>query len=365
VVLSGHGQNYPEHMTSPSTHRLWIGTYPAAGRDAGTGEGVWRVDVDVATGRLDAAEQVAAVGSPAFLARHPSAPVLCGVTETTQGSLTAWRIAHDGGLDHLVTLDSGGVGPCHVALTDRACWVTNYGDGVAAAYGTSADGVPVAAHRSLHLGAGSGPVVDRQEGPHAHQVTVVGEHVLVTDLGADVVRRYPLDPSPDDQGETAARLPAGTGPRHLVVLPSGALVVAGELDNHLHVLVPAGDGWEHAGSVPVSPSAEGEGLTGHVTLSADARRLHVGLRGPDVLAVHDVHDGAVPRLTHVADVALGDGAWPRHHEIVSDDGGTELLVVALQHSSELVSVRLDPSGAGEVVARTTWATPPSCVLVEP
>ncbi|WP_418275896.1 lactonase family protein [Isoptericola jiangsuensis] len=352
-------------MTSPSTHRLWIGTYPGDGRDPGTGEGVWRVTVDVATGALDHAEQVAVVGSPAFLARHPSAPVLCAVTETTQGSLTAWRLADDGGLDHLVTLDSGGAGPCHVVLDERACWVTNYGDGVAAAYGTSSDGVPVAAHRSLHLGSGSGPVTDRQEGPHAHQATVVGDHVLVTDLGADVVRRYPVDPSPSDQGETAAQLPAGTGPRHLVVLPSGALVVAGELDAHLHVLVPTEDGWEHAGSVPVSPSAEGEAFPGHVTLSADGRRLHVGLRGPDVLAVHDVHDGALPRLEHVADVALGAGGWPRHHEVVADDAGTELLVVALQRTSELVSVRVSPAGTGEVVARAPWATPPSCVLVEP
>ncbi|NOV99603.1 lactonase family protein [Isoptericola chiayiensis] len=346
---------------------LWIGTYPAAGSAPGTGEGVWRVTVDPVSGTFGAPALAAELTSPSFLARHPHAPVLYAVAETPGGALTALRV-HDGGtIEPSSTLSSGGDDPCHVAASVRAVWVTNYGDGVASVVAVSDDGTPEAEHRALYAGGGSGPVTDRQEGPHAHQVTVVDDHVLVTDLGADVVRRYPLDPPASDaatsDGEVAARLPAGTGPRHLVVLPGGALVVAGELDARLHVLVPGGDGWEHAGSAPVSPGAAvGEAFPGHVTLSEDGRRVHVGVRGPDVLAVHEVSDDG-PHLKHVGDVPLGEGAWPRHHEVVAGSPDGELVVVALQGSAELVTVHLDDDGTGTVLDRAAWATPPACVLV--
>ncbi|WP_402468238.1 lactonase family protein [Isoptericola aurantiacus] len=352
-------------MTSERTSlSLWIGTYPAAGSSPGGGEGVWRVDVDPLTGALSAPVLAAEVAAPSFLAAHPTAPVLYAVTETSPGGLTALTVSADGSPAPSSSLASGGDDPCHVVATARTVWVANYGDGVAAAVALSDDGAPEAEHRALHAGSGSGPVGDRQEGPHAHQVTVVDDQVLVTDLGADAVRRYPADPAPSDGGDVAARLPAGTGPRHLVVLPGGALVVAGELDARLHVLVPSDGGWEHAGSVPVSPGcAPGEAFPGHVTLSADGRRVHVGVRGPDLLAVHEVSDGEAPRLQHLADVPLGEGAWPRHHEIVAASDGAELAVVALQGTQEVVTVRVARSGTGEVLDRASWATPPSCVLV--
>ncbi|PFG44390.1 6-phosphogluconolactonase (cycloisomerase 2 family) [Isoptericola jiangsuensis] len=351
-------------MTFSTSVALWIGTYPAQGTDAGSGEGVWHVDVDVTTGELRSPTLATTLPSPSFLARHPAAPVLLAVSETAPGALTALRVGPGATLDPVVTLDSGGDHPCHVTASDTSVWVANYGDGVAAAWATGADGVPLASHHSLHAGEGTGPVADRQEGPHAHQATVRGDRVLVTDLGADVVRRYPVDPTPDDTGDVAARLPAGTGPRHLVVLPDGSLVVAGELDARLHVLRPAGDGWEHAGSVPVSPlGAPGQAYPAHVTLSEDGTRLHVGLRGPDVLAVLDVVEGDPVGLVHRADVHLGAGSWPRHHEVVARQGDDELIVVALQNSQELATVRVGSGGGSEVVARTAWPTPPSCVLV--
>ncbi|WP_402374171.1 lactonase family protein [Isoptericola rhizosphaerae] len=364
-------------MISSSSRTLWIGTYPA-GSTPGTGEGVWRVEVDPGTGAFGTPTLAAEVAAPSFLALHPHAPALYAVSETAPGRLTALHVSDDGGATPLGALASGGDDPCHVAATPRTVWVANYGDGAAAAVAVADDGTPAEDHRAVHLGEGTGPVTDRQEGPHAHQVTVVGDHVLVTDLGADLVRRYPVDAGPGDAGpsrspaaddpsvddDVAARLPAGTGPRHLVVLPSGALVVVGELDAQLHVLVPSGAGWEHAGAVPVRPGAvAGEDFGGHVTVSGDGTRLHVGVRGPDVLAVHEVADGAAPTITHLADTSLGDGGWPRHHEVLDADGA-ELVVVALQGSSELAAVRLDVgSGAGEVVSRVPWATPPACVVV--
>jgi 6-phosphogluconolactonase len=360
----------PRTSTGPGARaHLWVGTYPQPGAEAGSGESIWRVALD-ADGSVASAVPAIAAAAPSFLAAHPSGRTLYAVRETPDGALTAFRVDGDGeGAATLApsgSVSSGGAEPCHVLARAESVWVANYGDGVAASVAVdeatgdlAADGVVA------HPGVGSGPVVERQAGPHAHFVADAGADVLVCDLGADVVRRYPAEGAEvGASADVAAVLPPGTGPRHLVALPDGSLVVVGELDARAHVLVRDGVGWTQAAAVPITPAAQaGRDFAAHVTLSADGSRLHVGVRGADVLAVLRVTAG-VPGLEHLADVPLGDGAWPRHHAVLaSDDDGAETVVVALQGSSELATVRIDPAtGTGEVVARHALPTPPACVL---
>ena len=354
--------------------QLWVGTYPQPGGGPGSGESIWRVALGP-DGAVDAAAPAVAATSPSFLALHPSGRTLYAVGETPAGTVTAFRV--EGGDDGVRlapsgSLASGGDDPCHVLALGDAVWVANYGDGVAASVDVDPTTGDLAAEGVVaHPGVGSGPVVERQAGPHAHFVADAGDDVLVCDLGADVVRRYPaVGADAGAAADVAAVLPPGTGPRHLVTLPDGSLVVVGELDARAHVLVRDGDGWTAASAVPVSPApAAGRDFPAHVTLSADGTRLHVGVRGADVLAVLAVgSDGGAPVLEHLADVPLGDGAWPRHHAVLASAGsdgaaGAETVVVALQGRSELATVRVDTAtGAGEVVARHALPTPPACVL---
>ncbi|MFE5342325.1 lactonase family protein [Isoptericola sp. NPDC056578] len=354
--------------------QLWVGTYPQPGGGPGSGESIWRVALDT-DGAVRSAVPAVAATSPSFLALHPSGRTLYAVGETPAGTVTAFRVedGDDGArLAPSGSLASGGDDPCHVLALGDTVWVANYGDGVAASVDVDpATGDLAAEGVVAHPGVGSGPVVERQAGPHAHFVAEAGADVLVCDLGADVVRRYPAAGADAvAAADVAAVLPPGTGPRHLVPLPDGSLVVVGELDARAHVLVRDGDGWTPATSTPVSPAAaQGRDFPAHVTLSADGARLHVGLRGADVLAVLAVGtDGGTPVLEHLADVPLGDGAWPRHHAVLSSTpqgsgSAAETVVVALQGRSELATVRVDPAtGAGEVVARHALPTPPACVL---
>ncbi|MEU2200910.1 beta-propeller fold lactonase family protein [Isoptericola sp. NPDC019482] len=351
--------------------QLWVGTYPQPGDGPGSGESIWRVALGP-DGAVASAVPAVDATSPSFLALHPSGRTLYAVGETPAGTLSAFRLedADDGArLAPSGSLASGGDDPCHVLALGGTVWVANYGDGVAASVDVDpGTGDLVAEGVVAHPGVGSGPVVERQAGPHAHFVARAGDDVLVCDLGADVVRRYPaVGADAMAAADVAAVLPPGTGPRHLVALADGSLVVVGELDARAHVLVRDGDGWAPTASVPVSPAAEaGRDFPAHITLSADGTRLHVGLRGADVLAVLRVgQDGGAPALEHLADVPLGDGAWPRHHAVLASAGadGAETVVVALQGRSELATVRVDPAtGAGEVVARHALPTPPACVL---
>ncbi len=363
-------------MTIPTA--LWIGTYPKAESGPGTGEGIWRVGIGPG-GKFAGGELVAPVASPSFLALDPSGRTLLTVTEAEPGALASFHVSDAGTLAPAGTAASGGSGPCHVVATDTAAWVANYGDGVAAVVPLAADGALGAPRTFPH--AGTGPVADRQEGPHAHFVHVWGDRVLVSDLGTDELRTYPLDSSgpsagpsgaPEKSGgEVAVVLPPGTGPRHLVELPDGTILLVGELDCRLHVLVPAGPGrLDHVGSVAITARTMPDGAAGypsHITVAGDL--VHVGVRGPDVLSVlrvraasgDDAGPAAVGHLTveNVGDVDLGAGAWPRHHAVLADG---ELVVVAAQNTSELVAIRLDrASGKGEVTDRLELPVP-ACVL---
>ncbi|WP_369369967.1 lactonase family protein [Promicromonospora sp. Populi] len=360
-------------MSIPSA-ALWIGTYPTAGQAPGTGEGIWRVAIG-GHGKFAGAELVAPVASPSYLALDPSGRTLLAVSEVDSGGISSFRVPDDGALAPAGAAATGGSSPCHVVATDTAAWVTNYGDGVVAAVALSTTGA--LGEPRTHRHTGSGPVAGRQEGSHAHFAHVWGDRVLVADLGTDELRSYPLDGALllDDAatsgGEVAAVLPPGTGPRHLVELPDGTILLVGELDCRLHVLVPAGPGrLEHVGSVAITGRTMPDGAAGypsHITVAGDL--VHVGVRGPDVLSVLRVRpaaagtDDAVTAghltINNVSDVDLGAGAWPRHHALLADGG---VVVVAAQNADALIAVRLDPTtGQGEITDRLELPVP-ACVL---
>src|SRR5699024_4963695 len=103
----------------------------------------------------------------------------------------------------------------------------NYGDGTLRAVRLTEGGEFGETVDLAHTG--SGPVADRQSGPHAHFSAVVDDHLIVADLGTDELRVYPLEsgrPAPDP---ILVAMPAGSGPRHFL-RRGNALLVAGELD---------------------------------------------------------------------------------------------------------------------------------------
>jgi 6-phosphogluconolactonase (cycloisomerase 2 family) len=339
---------------------------------------VWRVDLDVTAGRFDGARQVVATASPSFVALSPDERTLYAVGEESEGTLSAFRVdAPDGdGLRLLATLPSGGADPCHVVARPDAVWVANYSSGTFTTVPVDGAGA-FAGEPAAHPGEGTGPVTDRQEGPHAHFVapTPDGSAAWVVDLGADRVRRYrgSADGTGVEPAGTAVTLPPGTGPRHLVFGAPGTpgegfAFVVGELDNCVHVLALRSDddGLLTAGSVASVPACATPGPDGvgafpsHVALSSDGSRLYVAVRGPDVVAVFDlVPDDAGVRVAHRSDVAL-EGVWPRHFAVLDTAAG-DVLVVAGQSSSTLEALRVRPDGGAEPLASLALPSP-ACVV---
>ena len=339
---------------------VWIGTFPpaGAGTPAGQGEGIWHASFDGSS--LVGLRQVVEAPAPTFLAAHPSGRWLYAVSEQTQGTVTAFEIADDGGepvLRARATVPSGGADPCHLALSPdaRALYVANYSSGTFAVIGLDADGAIEGDGPRQVLGfEGTGPDPERQEGPHAHFVSVRTDEVVVADLGADVLRHHVADAGAVELAGLTT-LPAGTGPRHLAVSADELFwYVVGELDATLHVLERTPEGLaprqvlslaggaqrrEHGWYLP-----EGRILASHVELVGD--RLWVGMRGDDRLdELAMAHDGTV---SHVRSVPLA--GWPRHFAVVG-----QAVLVAGQTSDAVEIVSGD--------SRTEVALPaPACVL---
>ena len=246
---------------------------------------------------------------------------------------------------------SGGVEACHLALSPsgRRLAVANYCDaalptdgGVLAIFTLDHDGLP-RDPRLLPL-SGSGPDPVRQPGPHAHQATWLTEDLLLLcDLGTDAILTVSLETT-DGTPQLLRRSPAvaGSGPRHLAVLPSGWLVVAEELVGQVSLWEPAESGYTQRARTAVltrpdaAPPAGGSGFPSAIRLSGGGRFVHVAVRGPNVVSTLEVTPGGPEPLRLLGSVATG-GDWPR--DLLVDSG---VLWIANQGSSTVTSCALDP-----------------------
>jgi len=353
-----------------ATGSVYVSGYTRAPYGAGPGVSRFSLAPDGAVGtRL-------ATGSGAV---NPSFAVLDGGALLAVEELPEGRIAvfDPWTLDLRGRAPSGGSDPCHLLLLRPSVWAANYSSGtasvtpLAAIVGTALPGGTTPEPPVLLSHPGSGPVGGRQAGSHAHQVTATPwGTVLVSDLGADRVDEYSAR-SLVRLG--SAELPPGTGPRH-VAIKGEFLLVAGELDGHVHVLrrseVDPHDGaghfWKWLFRTPLAASAAEiagarDFAPSHIRLSADGTRLYAAVRGPDTLVVLDVAglDPAGPAAPAVlAEVACG-GSWPRHFAV-----GNNKMYVANQLSNNIAVFDLDGSGLpGPAPVQSVDFGSPTCVVL--
>lgn len=283
--------------------------------------------------------QLAAVRQLSSLARHPQLPVLYGTSGVgDEGRLHAWRMGSDDSAT-LADTDSSGAEPCFVCVhpAGHLLIVTNYTSGTLASWQLNDSGVPVG-EPELHIlvGDGSNAEPDRQDRPHPHQAVVRHDRLLVADLGADVIRTFPIYEGRRIGEEIEAHpVPAGTGPRHAAVAADGTIAVSGELAQT--VVFPFRDG------CPTIPSTRRTSIArtrpprnypGDIQIAPGPSLGYLANRGHDTIAVFTIHDE--PQL--IAEVDAGV-RWPQHLLVTHNE-----LVVAGWDSSEVVSLPLDENG---------------------
>ncbi|MBL7260425.1 lactonase family protein [Paractinoplanes lichenicola] len=339
-----------------SDEHVFVGGYTAD--KGGDGEGIVRLRRDPATGELTGPAVVTRTPSPSFLTQHPALPVLYAVNELDPGgTVSAFTVDATGDLTPLASRPTGGSDPAHLAVTadGRHLLVANYGTGSVAVFPLDADGAPGERTDLLTL-TGSGPVADRQAGPHAHMVFPVRDEVLIADLGSDKVWRARLDPVSGRLTLHGAAVSAqpGTGPRHVRFSPDGALFVVGELSGDLTWWSPGAEGSLDLAGQAASTTAEGENYPSEIVVRPEGRFVYVANRGANTVATF-AWDGEAATL--VAETPAG-GDWPRHMILVGDH-----LYVTNQRSQSVTIFRIDPeTGVPAAPGDSVSAASPTCVL---
>ncbi len=307
--------------------------------------------------------------NPAFVAQSAGLPLVVS-HETTPGSLSAFTSPtslvtdqgeDEGDLGPSTRTTTGSDGPTYIAITrlpsaQDVVLSANYSGGALSVNPLSQEGVQ---EPSLVIQyRGSGPDRERQASPHPHQVVVVQElgAALVPDLGMDCIHVHKLeDLAKGRTDHENIPLPSGSGPRHLVVSGSVA-IVACELDGLVRVVsIETG-----APITDAAPWAKGlDPLVNHPSAIALTKGGHVlvGNRGPDSIGVLK-WDPLVETLTYQEQFPA-EGSHPRDFHLSADE---KTLVVANLDSNNLAVFDFDDRAGALKLRQTLETDSPTCVV---
>ena len=353
---------------------VFVGTYTKS-----NSEGIYTYRMDNATGKLTRIAVVGGIDDPSFVVLHPSGKYLYATSEIDNfggenvGAAAAYAIDRDSGeLTLLSERATGGTWPCHITVDATGRWVitANYLSGSAAVFPVEADGSIGEAVCVVQHEGGSGVVVERQEGPHAHSANIdlANRHVLVADLGMDKVMVYELD------GETGCLNPAatpavesapGAGPRHIDFHPGGRYVcVLNEIDLTLSSYAYDSNtgGMDH---VQTESTYQGEVVdqpsTSDVHFSPDGRFVYNSNRGHDSLSIF-AFDESTGGLSFVGHEST-QGRTPRGFNIHPSG---DIVLAANENSDTIVEFRRD-SETGKLTAtgQVVDVPMPTCIKFLP
>jgi 6-phosphogluconolactonase len=397
----------PETPVDAAGHYHWVyvGTYTNNGKS----QGIYRLELDLATGKVTDRGLAAESVEPSFLAIHPSKKFLYCVNEVMRwkgtlddtkipkairpplppnankvgqpvdvikgakafevegGYVTGFALdAKTGALTKLNEEHCVGTAPCHLAIdaTGKAMFVANYGDGVVAALPIGPDGKIGTVAASNHWEA-------PKTKPHAHSTNIdAGNHfVIVADLGLDslfVLKFDPQRPTMEQPNpDRSAKLPTGSGPRHFAFHPDGkhgyvinetkSSVTAFDYDREKGVLTEI----QTISTLPEGYS--GRNSTAEVQVHPSGKFLYGSNRGHDSIAAFAIEPGT-GRLKSLGQTPTG-GKTPRNFGI---DPTGQYLLAANQNSNTIVVFRIDnQSGSLMPTGQVVPVPVPVCVKFVP
>lgn len=319
--------------------------------------------------------------NPSFLAAEPSGRFLFAVNETDSypgqgekksGGVSAFSIdRRSGRLKLLNQVPSGGGGPCFVSLdhTGKYVLVANYTTGSVAVFPVMPGGKLGEASAFVQH-TGHSVDLQRQEGPHAHDITVSPDNrfALAADLGLDKLLVYRFDSSrgaltPNDP--PSASVMPGLGPRHFVFDASGNFVY---LLNEVKPSVTVFAYDKNAGSlnevttVPaLPPGFSGEDSGAELVLGRSGRFLYASNRGEDSIVVFaiDPRRHTLKSIEHIPTL----GKTPRSFAI---DPSGRYLLAANQDSDNIVIFEINPrTGELKPTGQVVEVTSPVSIVFVP
>ena len=330
--------------------------------------------LDHSSGALELSIVNKGIVNPSYLAFDPSQRFLYAVNELKTyegqptGTISAFAVdAATGELTFLNKRLTHGTDPCHVLVDGKGAYVfvANFMSGSVCVLPVRRDGgLDPASDFVQHVGSSIDP--KRQQGPHAHSVTLdaANRFVFVPDLGLDRLMVYRLD---DQRGMIEPNSPGwikmkpGAGPRHVALEPGGRFAyLVNELDSTIAVLgYDAGAGaFRYIDCVPTLPEGfEGASTCADIQVSPSGRFVYASNRGHDSIVVYRIEEGA-GRLIYVEHQSSG-GRTPRSFAI---DPSGAFLIAANQDTDAVVTYRIDAQSGRLTPTGLVAHTPtPVCV----
>ncbi|MFS0894886.1 lactonase family protein [Microbacterium sp. 179-I 3D3 NHS] len=342
--------------------RFWLGGYGPAMDGSAEGIGFLAGDAGREALTLSYRGAVAEAPSPSWLAQHPFLDVVYAALEG-DAAVQAYARTGDAALIPIGERVAVGTSVCHLAVAPNGSSLVAscYGDGRVVRIGLDGAGrlAPARPDAAAALRAAlfgdddpdAAPATPPGDGvaavdphaaggervSHAHAAVFLPDgRVATTDLGFDLVRIWRV---PADQGlilDHEVVLPRGTGPRHLVLHPSGHLHVVTEYSCEVFTLGPSPDGtWSIVSSTVATPIAQvGVDFPAELARTRDGQFLYTALRGSNTIAALRVRGGG----DALEPIALADSGvdWPRHHLVHEGK-----LLVAGQRSDTVTLLDLD------------------------
>jgi 6-phosphogluconolactonase len=361
---------------APKPEKLWVyvGTY--TGKNS---KGIYRFEMDLADGKLSKRELAAEITSPSFLDVAPNQRFLFAVNEVAEfkdkktGAVSSFALdPKTGALSFINQQPSGGAGPCHLFVDKEGKHVlaANYAGGSTCVLPIGDDG-KLGEATAFVQHKGSSVNKQRQEGPHAHCVTLdaANRFAFTCDLGLDKVLIFKYDAKKGTLTESSpasVSVKAGAGPRHIAFHPNGKFAY---VNNELDMTVNTVSYDAEHGAMKVLQSlstlpkdAKGDNYsTAEVEVHPSGKFLYVSNRGHNSIALFAI-DEKTGELTAAGHQAKGIKT-PRNFAI--DPTGT-YLIVANQDSDSLIVFRIDPkTGELTAVGSPVEVGAPVCVKMIP
>lgn len=313
--------------------------------------------LDTETGALVKDDTKAILQNPSWAAASADGTRIYVVEENDHGIPGRVLTLDTQTLETLAAVSSGGISPCHITvLPDGSILVANYDSGTVTRLMPDADGCAVLPGGQIRMpDPENGEGRQQQSHPHMTVHLPVHNRMLLADLGADTVTMFDgLSPIKE------ARLPKGTGPRHMAVSDDEKTVyVLGELSSTVCVLDLDPASGEMALRQAVSTLPDGyaeESFGAEIALSPDGKWLYASNRGLDSVAVFAVEAGGIRLCGQIP----SGGTCPRSFAITKDGAW---LLCANQDSDSILSYRLQPDGTAKEAGRLETPSPAQICLL--
>ncbi|NLV73440.1 MAG: lactonase family protein [Chloroflexi bacterium] len=348
---------------------VYIGTYTDPQQPAES-QGIRSYAMDAASGTLSEVAIEPSCNNPSFVAVcRETGCLYAGAEEGDSAAVYAYRI--DPASGRLILLNSQpsiGSALCHVCVdrSGKLLFAAHYLSGNIAVFPLNPDG-SLGSLRYNYQHEGHSIDAQRQEGPHAHSVTLSPDErfAYAADLGTDELVVYRVDTANAsvtlNADLSSVAVDAGEGPRHMAFHPNGSYVylatemgcsvIAYRYKAATGALTPI----QKLGTLP--DDFTGRSYVADIHVSPDGRHVYVSNRGHDSLAVYAV-DAQTGMLSH-ADWFPSGGKWPRGFNITPNG---RYLISANQQSHNMVVYERSPeTGALGRAVQELAISQPVCV----